>query len=208
MMHQEDITQVKEIDREAFPTQLPPPNFQHELRNQLNSYIVVCDDEETIDLSEVKTPSSKGLARLVSRLTGILHRNSSPNDELPLPDRHKIIGFAGLWVVADEAHIINIAVREVYRRRGLGELLLMSVIDLSKKLKARNVTLEVRASNSAAQSLYAKHGFDYVGVRKSYYIDNSEDAFLMSTEDINAAEFQTNLRQLKETYYKKQREIS
>lgn len=201
MMQQEDITQVKEIDREAFPTQLPPPNFQRELRNQMNDYIVVCDDEETIDLSEVKTPSKKGL---VSKLAGIIRRNNSSGDESPPLNRHKIIGFAGFWVVGDEAHIINIAVREAYRRRGLGELLLMSIIDLSKKRKARNVTLEVRVSNSAAQGLYAKHGFNYVGVRKSYYIDNSEDALLMSTEDINTAAFQAKLRQLKEAYYKKQ----
>ena len=203
-MHQEDVTQVTEIDREAFPTQWPAPNYQHELRNRLAHYIVACDEEKIVDKPEMKASSGKGPARLVPRLKRLFGRNRPLSNELPLPIRHYVTGFAGFWVMADEAHITSIAVREEYRRLGVGELLLISVIDLAGELKARIVTLEVRASNTVAQSLYTKYGFTQVGMRRDYYIDrgypidNREDGILMSIQDINSAEFQAHLEQLKQ----------
>ena len=100
--------------------------------------------------------------------------------------------------MADEAHITNIAVRQKYQRRGLGELLIIATIDLAQELKASMMTLEVRASNTVAQSLYRKYGFVEVGVRRAYYVDNREDGIIMSTENITSESFQTRLRQLRE----------
>ena len=117
----------------------------------------------------------------------------------PDPDNEMI----SFWVMADEAHITSIAVREAYRRQGLGELLVIPVIDLARELKARIVTLEVRASNTGAQNLYAKYGFTQVGVRRGYYIDDREDALVMSTQDITLATFQAHLEQLKQAYSRK-----
>jgi ribosomal-protein-alanine N-acetyltransferase len=113
------------------------------------------------------------------------------------------MGFAGFWIMTDEAHIISIATREIHRRQGIGELLLISVIDLAAELKARIITLEVRASNTTAQSLYHKYGFIQVGLRRGYYIDNHEDGILMLSEDINSAPFQEHLQQLKQAHFRK-----
>ena len=102
--------------------------------------------------------------------------------------------------MAGEAHITNIAVREQYRRQGIGELLLISLIDLAIELDAHLVTLEVRASNTTAQSLYSKYGFIQVGLRRGYYTDNREDGVLMSLENITSAPIQANLQQLKQAH--------
>ena len=198
-MHKEDVVQVTEIDREAFPTQWPSPNYQHELRNRLAHYVVACDEEKTADKPEVKAFPEKGLARLRQLFS---HRRFSGN-ELPPPSGHYIIGYAGFWVMADEAHITSIAMREAYRRQGIGESLLISIIERATELKAHIVTLEVRASNIAAQNLYAKYGFSQVGVRHGYYIDNREDGILMSTENITSAAFQAHLQQLKQAHSRK-----
>ncbi len=203
-MCQEDVDQVNDIDLEGFPTQWPPPNYQHELRNRLAHYIVTCDEEKTVEQPEVKTSSEKGSTRLVARLRQLFRHNRLFKNRVSTSSGHYIIGFAGFWVMADEAHIISIAVREAYRREGIGELLLISLIDLARELKARIVALEVRTSNTAAQSLYVKYGFTQVGIRRGYYIDrgyhldNSEDALLMSTQDITSAAFQAHLEQLKQ----------
>ena len=109
-----------------------------------------------------------------------------------------VLGFAGIWLLADEAHITNIAVREKHRRRGIGETLLIAIIELSIELGAKLVTLEVRASNTDAQKLYARYGFVKVGLRRGYYTDNREDAVLMSIEDAPAAK--ARLEQLKQAH--------
>jgi ribosomal-protein-alanine N-acetyltransferase len=109
-----------------------------------------------------------------------------------------IMGFAGLWMLVDEAHITNIAVREKHRRQGIGEALLIAIIELAIELGAQLITLEVRASNAEAQKLYAKYGFVRVGLRRGYYTDNREDAVLMSIEDVKSAEAQ--LESLKQAH--------
>jgi ribosomal-protein-alanine N-acetyltransferase len=107
--------------------------------------------------------------------------------------------------MAGEAHVTSIAVREKYRRRRIGELLLVAVIDLAGELKADVVTLEVRASNHPAQNLYAKYGFNRMGERRAYYLDRGpsgdsrEDAVIMTTDNISSDAFQERFRKLKET---------
>ena len=91
--------------------------------------------------------------------------------------------------MTDEAHITGIGVRESYRGRGYGELLLMSSILRAMDENAETMTLEVRVSNYVAQSLYRKYGFQTTGLRKRYYTDNHEDAYIMSTDRIQSAEF-------------------
>jgi len=203
LMRREDIAQVAEIDREAFPTQWPPPNFQHELRSRLAHYIVACDEEKLVEQPRVKAYSGNSLTRLVSRLRQLFsHDRSSSDRPSPLTVNY-IIGFVGFWVMADEAHITSIAVREAYRRQGIGELLLLAAIDWAIELKARIITLEVRASNTAAQNLYSRYGFTRVGVRRGYYTDNREDALVMSTADVSSASFQDRFRQLRKALTKK-----
>lgn len=94
----------------------------------------------------------------------------------------EIAGFVGMWLVVDEAHITNIAVHTDYRHRGIGEQLLVYILEQAKSKGAHRSILEVRVSNHRAQNLYLKHGFRYVGLRKNYYRDNGEDAFLMQKD--------------------------
>jgi ribosomal-protein-alanine N-acetyltransferase len=202
-MRKEDIPQVLEIDREAFPTLWPPPNYRRELENRLAHYIVACDEGEGVEEAEVKATPPEGFSGLVSRLKQLFNHDRFFGNELTSSGRQYIFGFAGLWIMAGEAHITNIAVRERHRRQGIGELLLISLIDLSLELDASLVTLEVRASNITAQSLYSKYGFTWVGLRRGYYTDNREDAVLMSLENITSAPVQANLQQLKQAHSQK-----
>lgn len=108
--------------------------------------------------------------------------------ELIAPDRYyfvaeaegQIIGYAGLQWVLDEGHITNIAVRKEWQRRGVGSLLLENLISKAKKLNLKFLTLEVRASNKAAQKLYKKYGFVIEGIRRNYYVKPLEDAVIMT----------------------------
>ncbi len=93
-----------------------------------------------------------------------------------------VLGFAGLWVMVDEAHVTTFAVDPRWRRRGVGERLLLALLDLAVVRQAREATLEVRLSNLPARKLYEKHGFRPVGIRPRYYSDNGEDALIMTTE--------------------------
>jgi ribosomal-protein-alanine N-acetyltransferase len=94
-------------------------------------------------------------------------------------DSPAVLGYAGLWLIIDEAHITTIAVHPNYRCRGLGELLLLHLIDLAAGVGVQYLTLEVRAGNQAAQGLYRKYGFTRRGTRKGYYSDTGEDALIM-----------------------------
>jgi len=203
MMRQEDIAQVNEIDREAFPTQLPPPNYHHELQNRLARYIVAYSEDEAVAEPEVKAAEEKDSCELVHKIRKWFNHKHLFGNEPATPERQHILGFAGIWIMADEAHITNIAVRKCHQRQGIGELLLILIIDLATKLKANTMTLEVRASNTAAQSLYQKYGFTQVGLRHAYYTDNREDGVLMSTESITSAPFQAHLQQLKRAHSRK-----
>jgi len=114
-----------------------------------------------------------------------------------------IIGFAGLWMMADEAHITNIAVRQGYQRRGIGEHMLIAMISLAMEQNAHTLILEVRASNTTAQKLYHKYGFTQVDIRRSYYTDDREDALVMTVGDITGAAFQKHLHKLEKAHSRK-----
>ncbi len=90
-----------------------------------------------------------------------------------------LLGYAVLWVVRDEAHVLNLAVHPDRRRRGIASELLRAAIDAARAKGAEILYLEVRRSNVAAQELYRRFGFKHVGVRPRYYEDNREDALVM-----------------------------
>jgi len=198
-MYREDIPQVNEIDHEVFPTQWPLPNYQRELQSQLARLIVACDKSKAGETPKAEVSPEKGVSEILSKVKRLFAPRRPPIT-LPPSNRHYVIGFAGIWILADEAHITNIAVRNLYQRQGIGELLLITTIDLSAELNARFLTLEVRASNLPAQRLYEKYGFVQVGLRRAYYTDNREDAVLMSTESVNSASFQAQFQRLRQVY--------
>jgi ribosomal-protein-alanine N-acetyltransferase len=97
---------------------------------------------------------------------------------------NRIVGYGGMWLMVDEAHITTFAVHPAWRRQGIGERLLLAFLDLARDRHAREATLEVRLSNVAARRLYEKYGFRPVGLRPRYYSDNNEDALIMTTEPL------------------------
>ena len=96
----------------------------------------------------------------------------------------QIVGYFGMWIILDEAHITNIAVSPKMRRQGIGEKMLRFAFEKARELGASKMTLEVRVSNHQAQNLYRKLGFVERGIRKGYYTDTNEDALIMWKEDI------------------------
>jgi ribosomal-protein-alanine N-acetyltransferase len=90
-----------------------------------------------------------------------------------------IVGYIGLWMVLEEAHIVTIAVRSDFRRKGIGSILMMMALSIAVRLGANRATLEVRVTNLPAQELYRKFGFITVAIRKSFYSDTGEDAYVM-----------------------------
>ncbi|HEY9679269.1 MAG TPA: ribosomal protein S18-alanine N-acetyltransferase [Drouetiella sp.] len=103
----------------------------------------------------------------------------------------QLLGYSGFWLVngEEEAHVTTLAVHPDYRRKYIGERLLINDIVQARKVGARWMTLEVRMSNDSAQKLYYKYGFKSLGVRKNYYQDNDEDALVLWTENIELPEF-------------------
>ena len=97
----------------------------------------------------------------------------------------RIVAYGGMWLMVDEAHITTFAVHPAWRRRRIGERLLLAFLDLARDRHAREATLEVRLSNLAARRLYEKYGFRPVGLRPRYYSDNNEDALIMTTDPLD-----------------------
>jgi [ribosomal protein S18]-alanine N-acetyltransferase len=109
----------------------------------------------------------------------------------------EVVAYGGIWLMVDEAHITTFAVHPRYRRRRIGERLLLSLLDLSLDRHAREATLEVRLSNLAARRLYEKYGFRPVGIRPRYYSDNGEDALIMTTEPLAGAAMRERIARLR-----------
>jgi len=102
----------------------------------------------------------------------------------------QLLGYVGMMYVLDEGYISNVAVNPEYRKMGIGDSLIDRLCEISTALELSFVTLEVRAGNNAAISLYSKHGFSPVGRRKNYYDLPKEDAILMTKYLNRGAEFE------------------
>ena len=105
----------------------------------------------------------------------------------------KVVGYAGLMVVLEDAHITTVAVDPDHQRTGIAAHLLVTLLRQAVELGAERATLEVRTSNDGAQALYSRFGFAPAGVRRSYYVDNREDALVMWCHDVHAAEYSDRL---------------
>lgn len=103
---------------------------------------------------------------------------------LVVEEAGQLVGYAGFWLVVDEAHVTNVALLPECRGRGLGTLLLEHMIAAAKMLGAVSMTLEVRPSNTAARSLYSRRGFVERGIRPNYYAELGEDALIMWLDNL------------------------
>lgn len=206
-----DISQVMEIEKDSFPSMWPSTAFKREIRhNRLARYLVAV--EQTVPEGEAtegefgppgpRAPTAPPLSppRLGRWLIELRRLFGPEEDAEPMPHQDLVIGFVGVWLIADEAHIVTIAVRESHRRRGVGELLLIAAIELTLMNERQLVSLECRVSNDAAIALYDKYGFQRLGIRPHYYSDNREDAVIMTAERIDQAPYQRLFRQLREEH--------
>ncbi len=106
----------------------------------------------------------------------------------------QVVGFAGMWTAFDQAHVTTIGVLPEWRRKHVGERLLVALIEESRRRGAKTMTLEHRVSNIAARKLYDKYGFVEDGIRPRYYRDTNEDAVVRSIPDLNEKSFLARLR--------------
>lgn len=175
LMQWEDVPAVMAIERQSFTLPWSDYTYQHEILENNHSHYFV-----------VRHTNGQTTAR-AGWLRRLLHmEHTAP-----------VIGYGGFWLVVDEAHISTIASDTQWRGRGIGELMLLAMIERSIELGAAQVTLEVRVSNTVAQNLYRKYGFEVVGRRPRYYRDNDEDADLMTVDQIQSEAYRARLRDLR-----------
>ena len=204
-MHTNDITQVLEIERESFPTMWPPTAYKRELeQNRLAHYLVTVERNSEGASEQGSQGDSHDMHHpgAIGRLFGELrHMLGNDEDERPLPPFEQraelITGVIGVWLLADEAHIVTVAVRESHRRQGIAELLLIRAIELARAKEQQVLTLECRVSNAPALALYDKYGFQEVGLRPRYYSDNYEDAYVLSLNSVLSRRFTERYEALK-----------
>ena len=176
-MQVQDIPEVMEIERLCFSLPWSARAYRYEIEeNRQSTYMVA---------RAAATAHPDGLwDRVREMLSGGAAR--SP-----------IIGYGGFWMMVDEAHISTLAVTPSERGKGIGELLLLRLIEEAENRGANVVTLEVRVSNLPAQKLYEKYGFAVHGRRVRYYSDNGEDALIMTTPRLDSQPYAANLDSLK-----------
>lgn len=159
-MRATDLDAVVELEARAVEHPWPAGAYLHEVEvNPLAQYFV----------ARLSSPTLSRPAWLSRR------RGGRP------PTPSTIVGFAGLWMHVDEAHVSMIAVDPRYRRRHIAERLLVQLFEHAREHGAALMTLEVAASNQAARRLYVKYGFAVVGERRAYYEETGEDAVIMTT---------------------------
>ena len=110
-----------------------------------------------------------------------------------------VVGYSGLMLSGDDAHVTTIAVDPVWHRHGIGTRLLLNMARVAENRGARNLTLEVRVSNKPAQALYYRFGFHPAGIRKNYYVETNEDALVMWAKDIDTDAYERRLAGIEST---------
>jgi ribosomal-protein-alanine N-acetyltransferase len=116
----------------------------------------------------------------------------------------RIVGFVCIYFVLDEGHITNIAVDKLFRNHGIATYMMLAVVDIMMSKGVKRLTLEVRRTNEVAQHLYSRFGFKMKGLRKKYYTDNDEDAYIFWTDDITSEDYLSSIAKIREELQGKQ----
>ena len=199
-MRKSDIAQVQAVEKQVFSTLFPRTSFHRELDNSTMQYWVA---ERLVAPEDAGVSSSMGEERRArGGVRSVMGRVASAWSALRDDDagHSDIVGFLGTWYDPDQAHIVSVGVSGSCRRRGVGELLLISAVEHAIERQSDKITLEVRKSNAAARALYEKYGFVERGIRTAYYSDNREDAVVMTTDPIQAAGFARRFAALKRAH--------
>jgi len=186
-MRLSDVPAVLAIERVSFSSPWPARAYHYELgRNDCSHYFVLrCRGGQPV---QDYSPGKNGPLKLFACLWQVLRRRTGG----------EIVGYGGFWTSGHRAHISTVAVAPQWRRRGLGLLLVLHMLDCAVALGLRAAMLEVRVSNHAAQNLYQKCGFRPSGLQRGYYRDSGEDALLMSTPSLTRPAYQAHLARLRE----------
>ena len=180
-MQLDDIDEVMAIEYRSFSSPWSVRAYRYELTANAYSQFVV------VRQAMPATPATEILG-LLDRLL-----RSPPRTVKP-----PVLGHGGFWLLVDEAHISTIAVAPEWRGMGLGELVLVGLLDRAIMVQAEVATLEVRMSNRVAQNLYQKYLFHTLGVRKGYYSGNQEDALVMTTDPLRSVAFRETFQRNRE----------
>jgi ribosomal-protein-alanine N-acetyltransferase len=202
-MRIEHIPVVAAIERRCFTQPWPQNAYRREIQsNRMAHYFVarLVDGEHEPPTAETAPPPASAENGLLGRLSRLLRGPIEPPPSPALEaELRAIVGYAGLWLMTDEAHITTIAVDPDVQGNSIGELLLLGLIDRAKQIGARWLTLEVRVTYHVAQALYTKYTFKEMGLRRRYYSDNGEDAIVMWTDPIDSEIFQETVARNRET---------
>lgn len=174
-MTTDDIPHVIAIENESFPVPWPAQAYRNELTRNARAHCLV------LEMDASTRPAKDGEVSPAQR-TG------------------SCVGYGCFWLMEDEARVSTLAVARQWRCRGLGELLLLALIDEAITVGAELLALEVRVSNRVAQRLYAKYGLEIVGRRRGYYTNNGEDALIMTVKLLGKA-YHARLAQRKATLF-------
>jgi ribosomal-protein-alanine N-acetyltransferase len=169
---------VKEQAREIMPLELTPMRRRH-----LPAVL-------RIEGKVYPRPWSAGLF-----LSELAQRNSRAY--FVARTQGRVVGYAGVMILGDEGHVTNIAVDPGYHRHKIGTRLMLALVDASRERKVRSMTLEVRRANVGAQTMYKRFGFETVGVRRGYYVETGEDAYIMWAEGIWSPEYERRLNKIR-----------
>jgi ribosomal-protein-alanine N-acetyltransferase len=195
-MTEDDIPEVQQIESQSFTTPWSVNTYKREIRNQASCRYMVARSSPTPPPPRQANAQQGRRPSLLGQIAAALFPPAN-GSTYSCP----IIGYGGLWLTVDDAHVTTIAVEPQHRGLGVGELLLNGLIDAAYELQANMLTLEVRISNAVAQRLYVKYGFEPAGTRPRYYTDNGEDALIMWTESINTPDYQARLSTLRRQLY-------
>jgi ribosomal-protein-alanine N-acetyltransferase len=180
-----DVPEVGALEKVVFTLPWSNRAFEYELQYNPMAYFVVVRRRVADYVQEDRA------------LAGALGRMGRK------PPRQPVLGYGGFWLIIDEAHICTLAIHPEWRGQGLGELLLVHMVEHAITLTATVATLEARTSNLVAQQLYHKYGFEVVGLRKGYYSDNHEDALIMTTPVLASASYQDQFQECKSALHER-----
>jgi ribosomal-protein-alanine N-acetyltransferase len=167
-----DVSRFRDRAAEAAPdVDTPAAAFEIRPLGEADLPEVAALEQETYPLPWSRECFRNELTRPYSHLEGLREREGG-----------QLIGYVCYWVLYNEMHILNLAVRPSHRGRGLGRLLIEHALAAGRRAEATLVSLEVRVSNTVAVNLYRSMGFRTVGVRPRYYSPESEDALLMQLD--------------------------
>lgn len=183
---EQNLSAVLQMDKDCFGGLWTEAGYRREIDSPNSQLLIMKSASGTTEHLPEYVPKNA---------PGNMPTGSSPQPFL----EPKIIGIGCVWFILEEAHITVLAIQAPYRRQGLGQLLLTTLLETAIQRQSEWATLEVRLSNLPAQKLYEKFGFITIGQRKKYYPDTGEDALILWNKGLQKRSFHHDLEQLKDT---------